>query len=123
MTQKARKSRLLGYLDFLAERCKIRISNFASCLVAREIVNLWWTHVNFVPFPVENWTNFAAFLLFSVVLHERFLLCQILRLQADLKRKTNCILSHMFDIIPYDVTCWLLVPADLLLKKAAPLFA
>ena len=116
-------SRLPWYLHFLAERCEIQISNFASCLVAREIVNLWWTHVNFVPFPVENWMNFTAFLLFSVVSHERFLLCRISHLQADLKRKPICILSHMFDIIPYDVTCWLLVPANLLLKKAAPLFA
>ena len=39
------------------------------------------------------------------------------------KEKPICILLHVFDIIPYDVTCWLLVPADLLLKKAVPLFA
>ena len=123
MMRKTRMSRLPGYLHFLSERCKSWISNFASCLVARGIVNLWWTRVNFIPFPVENRTNFAAFLLFSVVLHERFLMCRISRLQADLERKPICILSHMFDIIPYDVTCWLLVPADLLLKKAVPLFA
>ena len=96
MMQKTRMSRLPGYLDFLAERCEIRISNFASCLVARGIVNLWWTHVNFVPFPLENWMNFTAFLLFSFVLHERILLCQILRLQADLERKTNLyLIAHV----------------------------
>ena len=110
-------------LALLAKRCEIRISNFASCLVARGIVNLWWAHANFIPFPVENRTNFAAFLLFYVVLHEGFLLCQISRLQADLERKPICILSHVFDIILYYVTCWLLASADLLLKKAVPLFA
>ena len=25
----------------------------------------------------------------------------------------------MFDVIPYDVACWLLVPADLLLKESS----
>ena len=83
-------------LALLAKRCEIRISNFASCLVARGIANLWWTRVNFVPFPVENRTNFVVFLLFSVVLHERFLLCQISHLQADLERKTNLYLIARF---------------------------
>ena len=90
--------------------------------MAREIVNLWWTHANFMPFPVENRMNFVAFL-FSLLFYMKDFYCaEFCTCEQILKDKPICILSHVFDIIPYDVACWLLAPADLLLKKAVPLF-
>ena len=65
---------------------------------------------------MDEFHSFPAFpLLFW---HERFVLFRILHLQVDLKKKNNLYsIARLFDgmYYSYDVTCWLLVPADFLL--------
>ena len=109
-------------LALFAERCEIQISNLPSGFVAREIAKLKWIHANFMPFSCRNRTNFTAFP-FSLLFYMKDFCCTEFRACEQISKvKPICILSHVFDIIPYDVTCWLLEPADLLLKKAVPLF-
>ena len=117
-TKKNLKVEISWLLLYFAERCEIQISNFPLSFVTREFAKLWQIHMNFVPFPVKIRRISWLFLLFSVVLHEKFLLFQILRLRVDLESKNQFVfLSHLFDVIPSDVTCWLLAPAVLLHKK------
>ena len=46
-------------------------------------------------FKIDEFCSFPAFSL--LFWHERFLLCQILRLQVDLEKETISILLHVFD--------------------------
>ena len=80
--------------------------------------------MNFVPFLVKKLGEFHGFPAFLWLFCTKDLYCAKFHACKQIsKEKPICILLHVFDVIHYDVTCWLLVPADLLLKKAAPLFA
>ena len=81
-------SRVSEYLHS-AERCKIRMGNFTSCLWSAFLPSCG--RLTRILFPsllkMDEFRGFPAFpLLFW---HERFLLCRILCLQVDLKKRNN----------------------------------
>ena len=87
-------SRLSEYLHFSR---KMRNSDGQSCLWSELLPSCG--RLMRISFPslleIDKFCGFPAFpLLFW---HERFLLCQILHPQVDLKKETISILLHVFD--------------------------
>ena len=87
-----RNIKKIKYPDFQAmtvERCEIRIGSFTSCRWSGLLPSCG--RLVRISFPslleIDEFCGFPAFSL--LFWHERFLLCQILRLQVDLGKENN----------------------------------